>query len=77
MGVPVVSLAGEAHRSRVGASLLGVLCDNVAATHESFVVKAVSASQIRQAAALPDGVSQAPEGFALCFSDAVTNGGAG
>jgi predicted O-linked N-acetylglucosamine transferase (SPINDLY family) len=43
MGVPVVSLAGATHRSRVGASLLHCvgLAELVAATAEDYVAKAV------------------------------------
>ncbi len=49
MGVPVVSLAGDAHVSRVGSSLLravgrGEWC---AATHDEYVSRAVSLSRAR------------------------------
>jgi predicted O-linked N-acetylglucosamine transferase (SPINDLY family) len=46
MGVPVVSLAGELHQGRVGASLLSSagLADWVAADEESYVSNAVDAA---------------------------------
>lgn len=47
MGVPVVSLAGETHASRVGSSLLSRLnlSDSVAGSEQEYVEKAVSLGQ--------------------------------
>lgn len=68
MGVPVITLAGEAHVSRVGASLLGAigLGDLIAATREGYVsVAACLAADPGRVAGLRAGMRQRINGSAL------------
>jgi protein O-GlcNAc transferase len=50
MGVPVVSLEGDAHRSRVGASLLATADPNPSTSLERFATQAIAALEAERAA---------------------------
>jgi predicted O-linked N-acetylglucosamine transferase (SPINDLY family) len=68
MGVPVISLAGRTHVSRVGASILARvgLADLVAATAEEFVCKAIAlARDPRRLRELRDGMRERMRASAL------------
>ncbi len=78
MGVPVVTLAGVAHRSRVGASILSALgqADLVAADLDGYVARAVSLAAGRpDAARLRAACLASPlcdeAGFARRFAEAL------
>jgi predicted O-linked N-acetylglucosamine transferase (SPINDLY family) len=69
MGVPVVTLAGRTHVSRVGASLLGHLGipEAIAGTDDAYVAAAVSfASDLPRLAQLRSGLRNRMKASALC-----------
>lgn len=75
MGVPVVSLAGTAHASRTGASILGHagLAELVAATPEGYVEKAVAlARDGERLAALRSGMRSRLRSSALLDTQGFT-----
>jgi protein O-GlcNAc transferase len=75
MGVPTVSLRGDRHAARVGASLLHVvgLGDLVADTHEQFIeIAARLAGDCARLAEIRAGLRERMRSSALCDSDGFT-----
>ena len=77
MGVPVVSLAGEAHRSRVGASLLAAIGHAAAPDRDKFVEHAASATEQRGRSEIADTLRERlvdASGFARSLADGLACG---
>ncbi|MDI1250401.1 MAG: tetratricopeptide repeat protein, partial [Lacunisphaera sp.] len=77
MGVPVITLAGDTHVARVGASLLthAGLADWIAATPDDYVARAVAAAgDLPALAALRRGLREQLRASALCDATAFTRG---
>jgi predicted O-linked N-acetylglucosamine transferase (SPINDLY family) len=75
MGVPVITLAGEVHRSRVGVSILTNigLCNLIAATSEDYVKIAFDvAADARLLADLRAGMRQRMRQSALMDAETFT-----
>ncbi|HYE63694.1 MAG TPA: tetratricopeptide repeat protein [Phycisphaerales bacterium] len=69
MGVPVITLAGSSHRSRVGASLLTALGleDQIASSHEQFVERAAGlAGDLPRLIGLHGSLRERMRGSVLC-----------
>jgi protein O-GlcNAc transferase len=75
MGVPVVSLAGDSHRSRVAASLLSAVGLRATATADAFVRDAVAKSSLRRDAFKTEDDSWRPLPFARFFRDTLSAAG--
>ena len=77
MGVPVVSLAGEAHRSRVGASLLAAIGHAAAPDRDKFVEHVASATEQRGRSEIADTLRERlvdASGFARSLADGLACG---
>ena len=75
MGVPTITLRGDRHSGRVGASILVRvdLVDLVAETRVAYVEKAVTlANDLDRLSELREGLRNKMKGSPLCDSDAFT-----